>query len=383
MSQMSYQRLFPDLFKKTSTGKIQHWKIYVSDHHYRPYPQIVTVYGQLDGKYQTTTDEIQEGKNIGKSNETTPWEQAEAEAQSRWEKQVKKGYVESLEDAKAGIDKVQGFKPMLAHDYEKHGHKIEFPCVVQPKLDGVRCCAVIQEGNVKLFTRTGRRINSLPHIEEQLSFAFPDGTYYVDGELYNHAYKDNFEYLVSIIRKDEPDPEHGLVQYHMYDYVSNESFDLRYHRLKKALYEILEEDHELDVVDSIWVYSEEEAKSYFESWVASGYEGGILRNVEAPYEHKRSYNLQKMKTFLDEEFPITGVVEGRGKLKAHAASFTCVTPKGHEFEAKLKGSQERLKEYFENPDSVIGKQLTVRFQGYTQKNNVPRFPVGIEIRDYE
>ena len=91
--------------------------------------------------------------------------------------------------------------------------------------------------------------------------------------------------------------------------------------------------------------------------------------------------LQKYKVFEDAEFEITGVEEGRGKLAGHAGSFICVTKEGNEFKAKLKGKLSDLKEYWENQKQYIGKTLTVQFQGLTNKNNVPRFPVALRFRE--
>src|SRR5271170_2967006 len=90
-------KIFSTLYKKTSTGAIQGWTISVDD------TQIITEYGQVGTENpQTTTDVIREGKNIGKRNETTAAEQALLEAQAKWEKQKKRGYVESMDAAQAG-----------------------------------------------------------------------------------------------------------------------------------------------------------------------------------------------------------------------------------------------------------------------------------------
>jgi hypothetical protein len=127
-------KTFPILYKKTSTGKIQQWETSVSDD-----SVITTRFGQVDGKIQETQEVITKGKNIGKANETTPYDQAVAQAQANWTKQLKKGYVDSIEDAMAGkTDNIieGGISPMLAHVFSKQGHKITYPALAQPKLDG-------------------------------------------------------------------------------------------------------------------------------------------------------------------------------------------------------------------------------------------------------
>ena len=132
---MSHIKAWPSLFKKTKTGAIEQWDIRVDAN------TIFIRYGHIDGAIQETSDTIKEGKNLGKKTETSPEQQALSEAQSKWEKQVKKGYVQSLEDAKAGKNDLGGIAPMLAHKYHEHAGKVIWPAFVQPKLDGTRWCS--------------------------------------------------------------------------------------------------------------------------------------------------------------------------------------------------------------------------------------------------
>ena len=198
----------PTLYKKSFTGKIQQWDIFVKDVGTAgPVIVIYTRYGQVGGKIQETQDLISEGKNLGKKNETTVLEQAEFDAKSKWEGKLKDGYAQSLEDAQSGkVDSIieGGSEPMLAQSYDKHGHKIEFPCFVQPKLDGIRCLAIIQDGQVSLWSRSRKRITSCPHIEIELLTIFNSGDIILDGELYNHDLKHDFEKIISAVRKEDP-----------------------------------------------------------------------------------------------------------------------------------------------------------------------------------
>lgn len=128
----------PTLYKLTQTGAIQLWEIRTEDN------LIITEFGQLDGKIQTTVDTIKEGKNVGKVNETTAVQQAEAEAKATWTKKLKKGYVESVEAAqqKETSDVIEGgVFPMLAPSKSyptdpNLAKKIVYPAYIQPKLDG-------------------------------------------------------------------------------------------------------------------------------------------------------------------------------------------------------------------------------------------------------
>jgi DNA ligase-1 len=362
----------PKLYKKTSTGATQYWEVEVRG------SKIKVNYGQVGGKEQTTEETIDEGKNLGKANETTPVKQAELEATSLWEKKKKRGYTESVDDAKSGkVDKIieGGVFPMLAHEFSKQGHKIKYPCWVQPKLDGHRCTSN-KEGT--LWSRTRKLITGVPHINQEIRYQKLDANL-LDGELYNHDYHDNFETLSHFIRQENPIEGHKVVQYHIYDIVMEGPFS---RRLDWLVMNIPEKNSILKLVETKLVLNEEELIDTFEEFLSQGYEGAIVRNTDGLYEHKRSYNLQKIKEFMDSEYLIIGVEEGRGKM-AGKAIFVCQTEDKTLFKVRMKGNMDALRKFLTNSQLWEGRQLTVQYQGLTGKNNVPRFPVGLRIRDPE
>ena len=373
----------PTLYKKTSTGAIQQWNILVTTWTTGAIA-IVTRYGQIGGKIQETSDVISEGKNVGKKNETSPLQQAQAEAQSQWEKKKKKGYVESIKDAEG--DKVDalitgGIEPMLAHKFAEQGHKIKFPCYVQPKLDGIRCVAIVKDGACTLWSRTRKPIRSCPHIVQELEAAFENKDVVLDGELYNSDFKDNFEHIVHLVRQDKPDSQHTDVQYHIYDIVNSDVFGDR-----KETIDIIFDSYEfysIKQVETDHADSDGQVMDFFDKFRKQGYEGAMLRNIDSLYVNKRSSDLQKVKEFLDDEFEIMDVEEGRGKLAGHVGAFVCKTVDGKIFKAKMSGDTGKLADYFRDHSLWHGKRLTVKYQGLTGKECVPRFPVGIAIRDYE
>ena len=365
----------PMLYKKTSTGAIQFWEIWVEG------SSIITRYGQVGtDSPQTTTDTITKGKNAGKANATTSSQQAELEAEAKWRKQLKKGYVQSEADAQNDVlDEVieGGILPMLAHKYTEHGHKMKFPCLGQPKLDGIRCTAIKAFGKVTLWTRTRKHIKSMPHIEAAILKAFPDEAVVLDGELYNHDYKDDFEHIIELVRPDEPVEGHEVVQYHIYDTPMEGPFSARNAWMEEHI-----KGDTLVRVHTFEINSAEDVDAWHDRMVELGYEGLILRNAAGLYVNKRSYDLLKYKHFDTEEFRIVGIEEGRGRLQGHVGKFVCLTAEGLEFRAKQRGSLKKLKEYWEDHSLWEGKILTVQFQNWTQEHR-PRFPVGITIRDYE
>ncbi len=386
---------FPRLFKKTSTGAIQFWDIEVEEgYDYNEVDEwevgrIKTTYGQLDtDSPQETIDTISSGKNEGKKNATTPFQQANAEAQAKWEKQKKKGYVESIKAAESDeLDALieGGIVPMLAHKFTEQGHKIKFPAYVQPKLDGIRCIAMLRNGKCTLWSRTRKPIKSMPHIVAEIEAMNISGDMVLDGELYNHEYKSSFEHIVSMVRQDKkPDPRCTDVQYHIYDVPDPlMTFDKRWKWLNGSWNKFNPNAKYLNLVETHEILDTSEILFWFNKFRKVGYEGAMLRNAGSKYLNKRSYDLQKVKEMEDSEFEIIGIEEGRGKLSGHVGAFVCKMSDGKEFLAKMSGDTDKLKEYFENHRLWKGKQLTVKYQGLTGTNGVPRFPVGISIRDYE
>jgi DNA ligase-1 len=373
----------PTLFKKSkATGKIEQWEIYVAQK-LDGRCHVNVTYGEVDGKMQTTFDTISEGKNLGKSNETSIYQQACNEAKAKWEKKKKSGYVDSIQAAQAGEtdDLIEGgIEPMLAQTFEKHADKIVYPCLAQPKLDGIRCIAIKKGPEVTLWSRTRKRITSCPHIEKAIAFHFArfhDLT--LDGELYNHDLKADFEKIVSAVRKENPTPESEKVQYHIYDVVIDGT---NLQRARWLTLNALWSDREpLRLVKTEGIRSESDISTLFKEYRDAGYEGLMLRNNNASYENKRSYNLQKVKEFEDAEFEVIGVVEGKGKLQGLLGAFLCRTQDGTEFEVKMTGNQEETKKFLNDHDLWKGKRLTVQYQGLTGKNKVPRFPVGLRLRE--
>ena len=370
-------KTFPTLFKKTNTGAIQSWSISVEDN------KITVTHGQFDGKKQTTSDIIKEGKNAGKANATTKEEQAQKEAEAKFLNQKKKRYSESLEEAERGevdTDVIKGgIAPMLAPSkiYPTFKHKLTFPVYVQPKLDGSRLIAILKDGKCTLWSRTQKQVNSLPHIakavEDEFGEEYPN--LILDGEAYSVEYHDQFEELMSLIRQDSPGPGHEKVDYHIYDVPSlDKTFSYRNKWL--GPYSV---DKPLVIVNTEICQNDEQIMACHAKNLENNYEGSMVRG-DGPYEcGKRSYYLQKLKNFNDAEYKIVGAEEGRGKDAGTIGAFVCVTPEGSEFKARLKATYDHRRFLFDNPKEWQGMLLTVKFQDLTTYG-IPRFPIGKGLR---
>lgn len=370
---------FPEIYKRDSKGQVRVWRMELDGSAYR------TVAGLQDGKLVTSEWTECKPKNVGRSNATTAEEQAESEVNSHYKKKLEGEYHEKVED----IDKPKWFKPMLAQPWEKRQSKIKYPCAFQPKLDGIRCIAN-SEG---LWSRTGKPIVACPHVMEVLNPLFVENPALVlDGELYNHDLKHDFNEIVSMVRKAKAKPEDidksaRMVQYHVYDMpMADETpFHDRFADMV-ALFNNAEVPHTnnghvhgsdyghiVHVVPTSFCDNEAQLDNHYAGAIGAGYEGGIVRLL-GRYEQKRSNNLVKRKDFQDEEFEITGIEEGQGNWAGYAKVVHCRGYDGIKFKATLKGSQEYCREVLEEADQYIGKQVTVQFFERTP-DGIPRFPI--------
>lgn len=376
--------VLPTLYKKTARKAVQQWTVMIdcNPDHSEAW-DVITVYGQVGGQLQSTSDTVFEGKNLGRKNATTPETQAQAEAKQAWERKKKQGYTESLELARSRDNVLDAIKPMLAHVYADHINKVTWPAHVQPKLDGMRCIAIVDDGRCRLYSRTQKLIETVPHINKAIENLVGKQTIILDGELYNHELKHDFNRIMSIVKRDGVHPDHELVQYHVYDLPSkDETFFLRGAELQTLFKRNY--SHHLVYVPTYSVKSEEEMMEMMSYALEDGYEGLMYRNSHGyHYEGKRSYGLLKVKTFRDEEFVACGVEEGNGKLQGRAGAIWCSTREGKRFKVKMQGVLEILEDYLVNfEEKYLGRLLTVKFQNYTP-DGIPRFPVGIRFRREE
>ena len=365
------------LYKKTATGATQEWTIEVDGNCYR------TISGQKGGALVTSNWTECVGKNIGKKNETSPEQQALLEAQSKYKKKLETGYTEDI----GMIDSVK-FKPMLAQKFEDRIKEVEKAlkegyCWSQPKLDGIRCIAK-KDG---LFTRNGKRHENLAHIEKELEPYFKDNPDSIlDGEIYSHQYKDDFNKICSIVRKTKPTPEDRefsakTAEYWIYDKNSQDDFGDRMEELTNLCLTYTFEM--VKILETRAIYNMEELDSAESSYVELGYEGQIVRLPNFGYEQKRSKSLLKRKRFIDEEFTIIDIEEGIGNRSGMAGRIIFETEEGKRFGAGIRGGFDYFKSLLADKKDHIGLEATVRYFNRTPDENIPRFPVVVTIRDYE
>jgi len=258
--------------------------------------------------------------------------------------------------------------------------------LLQPKLDGVRC-VITKDG---CYTRTGKQWLNVDHIEAALERFFIDFPHKIlDGELYNHDLRDNFEKIISLVRKTKPTPEDRaeaaeLVQFHCYDLINEANYDIRYGSIRESFWSYGKYNNDSIIVsDNALVSSHDAALLMHEDNLARGYEGSILR-LNKPYECKRSYNLQKFKDFHDTEATIVGYVSGKGKRTGTLGKFIMRDDDGIEFGCPPgKGyNYKDLANILLNINDYIGRRATFTYFERTKANSY-RHPLFKTLRNYE
>ena len=363
------------LYTTDSKGKTRWWKMEQDG------PRFRTVSGLLDGKAVESEWTECFPKNVGRANATTAEEQCSAEILSLYTKKLDRKY-HTAEDFKAAGDSA-GYKfkgPMLATKYE--GFPRTGTVWSQPKLDGYRSTAA---DDVGLLSRQGKPWNH-PHILEALVqiFAKYPGVV-LDGELYNHDLKDDFNELGSLIKKDKRTPEQDartreVVQYHVYDILSHTGTFIERYALLCEIVQLLGLNSPIKIVVASRTDNQDELDMLYGQYMENGYEGQMVRIGEGLYEGngKRSKGLQKRKEFFDEEYEIVEVHEGKGNWAGHAKAVTFRMPDGRKTEngedpkAGIKGTKEFAKELLDSWKKYEG--VTIRSFIKTPAG-IPRFGV--------
>jgi len=289
------------------------------------------------------------------------------------------------------------YKPMLAYPVSDKPIDYSKPTFMQPKLDGVRCLIQAEglpyqigdtewEFEVKAYSRTGKEWKNINHILQQLvPFFDKHPNVVLDGELYNHDLKDNFEKIISLVRKTKPTSEDRvesaeMVQFHCYDIIDEElPYDQRNEFINQSLMLL---GNSIHIVDTNRVFKHEEALNiHHDANLANGYEGSILRTNDV-YKCGRSWSLRKFKDFHDSEAKLTSWVEGKGKRVGTIGKFMAIDVDGNEFGMPVMDKFEYLQNNFKEMQGWVGKTATFTYFERTKAGSY-RHPLFKCIRDYE
>ena len=281
------------------------------------------------------------------------------------------------------------YKPMLAYPVSSKPIDYSKPVFIQPKLDGVRCLIQYNklkcgEHEVVAYSRTGKQWKNIAHICVELKpFFAKHPNVVLDGELYNHDFKDDFEQIISMVRKTKPTDEARVksrdnVQFHCYDIVNKK---MKFSTRDKWLLSNLQESYCVKHVPTVQMTSEEGARLTHAVNLKAGYEGSIVR-IDTPYQCKRSHSLRKFKDFHDSEAILVNWVEGKGKRKGTIGKFIAIDFEGNSFGMPVMDNFKYLQDNFKTMQQWLGKTATFTYFERTKANSY-RHPLFKCIRDYE
>jgi DNA ligase-1 len=363
---MLFVTILPELYSRDSNGGVRVWQIEVQSNKYR-------VHAGVNGGTLVTSDwQIVKGKNEGKANATNPNEQALKEATAAYKKKLKEGYYEDITQ----IDKPKFFQCMLAKEFEDYEDKIDWSqgVGVQIKFNGGRIIAS-KDG---LFTRTGERYVSIPHIEEALKPVFkkyPNAI--LDGEGFNYDLREKLNELMTILRRTKNfqpgffEQSREMVRYYIYDGFRDElSFSKLPYKDRK---EFIDDDviksfglfpNVAHYVKTYMVYNKETLDVLYEKFLGDNQEGAMIRILNQPYEQKRSKYLLKYKPEDDAEGIIVDIEEGTGNW-AGTGKVIWFEWNGKKFKGTFKGTYEQCVKFWKERDKWIGREVTFLYTGLT------------------
>lgn len=373
------------LYKLTSNGSMLYWQV-----GFDGVNNLEISHGYSDGVIRTDRTEIKTnttGRDIN--------EQALLEARQRYRLKYREGY------QPAGSTTAPLTKGMKGYEYKENSIK-KWPVYTQPKLNGIRMlCRNNVNRNLSMYSWLNNPFNNLDHLEEELNdfFEYLPKNSILDGELYNHNM--DFTILTSAVKtiKHKHDKLKD-VQYWIFDINYEDHmgtpYEKRYELLVNSFHRYIQDNKmpkNFTIVNAQLAQNHSEIMIQHDQHVAMGYEGIMIKKIsngmdasskiynESLYKSGKCNHILKYKQFIDEEALIISVTEAEGTEKG-AAIFNVQDKRGNIFPVRLRGDFETRRFWWKNQQLVIGKEITIRYQELSIYG-IPRFPVGVSIRDYE
>jgi DNA ligase-1 len=299
-------------------------------------------------------------------------------------------------------DCVPVFTCMLAHDSAKHEKKMTGKKQIEIKLDGVRVITIIQGNKVEMFSRNGKQFHNFNHIITELEAVIKDHPVpyplVLDGEVMSASFQDLMKQLQ---RKETVQNSDAVL--HLFDTVPLDCFQAGFwdkpQHFRSAITKHWVEDHkaalqhvtalEWETVDLDTPEGEQRFKDINAAAVAGGYEGVMIKDVDAPYECKRSHAWLKAKPFIEVTLSITELEEGTGRNEGRLGAMVCAgQDDGKDIRVNVGGglTDEQRSTFWHTRDALIGQLVEVRADAVTQNQDGTyslRFPRFKTFRGFE
>ena len=294
------------------------------------------------------------------------------------------------------------FTCQLAHDSANHEKKMVGTKQIEVKLDGVRVITVVQGDKVEMFSRNGKQFHNFGHICEQISSVVKskpfDGPMVLDGEVMSANFQD---LMKQVHRKENVEANDAVL--HLFDIIPAGSFvkgswDKPQHERSEMVQNWVSANQtELPNVAVLdWEtlnLNTEEGQSRFvalnKAAVDGGYEGVMIKDIDAPYECKRSHSWLKAKPFIEVTLEVQDVEKGTGRNEGRLGALVCSgTDDGKEIQVNVGSgfSDDDRQVFWDSRDSVLGHLVEVRADAITQNQDGTfslRFPRFLRFRGFD
>jgi DNA ligase-1 len=310
---------------------------------------------------------------------------------------------------KLKLDKysVPVFECMLAHDGANHEKKIAGKKILQKKLDGVRCLTVVdfESRTVVMYTRNGKVLENFKHVTDYIESQMDNWgrSYVIDGEIISNSFQD---LMKQVHRKDNVAAGDAVLN--IFDIIPLAEFKegqssmgqrRRLNFLKSNFGNIIADSGCMELVDWIEVdldtmVGKIEFQDFNKKMIAEGYEGIMIKDVDAPYECKRSASWLKQKPFIEVSLTVTAVEEGTGKNEGRLGALVCEgTDDGKRIVVNVGSgfTDDQRKEFWASyqtdPTSMVGQVVEVRADAATRSQDSEdewslRFPRFLRFRGF-
>lgn len=355
---------FPKLYSKSRSGEVKTHQILVQEYEGNGYIQCIWC-NKENGKEQSSVKYIRE-TNVGKSNYKKSLDQALVEAENLFNSKKKRRFVEKLEDL-SGIELLMPL-PKLLKNYDKYKDRLDYPCYVSVKHDGIR---MLQSNTYGMWSRAGFLFNPdlLKHLKIDCSFGGEE--YILDGEV---QLPGGFSTDAESAITHETENTKKLT-YTVFDIISPLDFKDRYEIYEK----IVKRANNKSVLSGEYklIESEEEGDKFYEDIITQGKEGIVYVNNQVGYEiGQRTSNVLKRKPLNDAEFEVIGIdTDAKG-----LGLFLVINSEGKKFTVQAKNTVEYKKNMVKNQQNYVGKMLKVQFNDYNV-NGIPKNARALGIRE--
>lgn len=368
------------LYKKSAKGSVQQWSITAMQSPLQT--GYMVIWGQVGGSLQTKHTTVT-GKNLGKSNATTDHEQAIAEATAKWEKQLKKGYVEDP----SGESDVKLPMKVISYYDKNNRDKVVFPCDISPKLNGVNGeCRLLDDGTFVQLSRGGEHYPPPPEkaVQELTDCMNKLGVRSLNYEIYLHG--EHLQDIQGAVKAPHKHPElWEKLEYHVFD-LPDHGGD--WSERSKALYNTYKDEFYngrcwsfVKYVQVVLIRGTEDLMKYHNMYVENGFEGSVVRNLQGLYKYNtRSNDVFKVKDVMSEEFKIISYKVDKNNHPVFSCRSPTATGKIDLFSVKPKGTKEQRDSILAEVGQWLGKWMTVEFEMYS-KDGLPQKPVGVGLRN--